>query len=91
MNSNIIKTIKYKDYNINIYFNEYAQNPREWENLGTMYCIHSRYNLGDKENIDKEEMFSIIKDKNNIVLDLYLYDHSGLSISCNTNFPFNRR
>ena len=23
--------------------------PREWDNLGTMVCFHSRYNLGDEQ------------------------------------------
>lgn len=28
---------------------EYPESPREWDNLGTMYCWHSRYNLGDEQ------------------------------------------
>jgi len=25
-------------------------NPREWDNVGSMICWHSRYNLGDTHN-----------------------------------------
>ena len=27
---------------------DYPDNPRSWDNIGTMVCFHSRYNLGDK-------------------------------------------
>src|SRR5690606_25538730 len=30
-----------------------AENPREWDNLGTMVCSHSRYNLGDEDGQEK--------------------------------------
>jgi hypothetical protein len=29
------------------------ETPREWDNLGTMLCFHSRYNLGDEEAKNK--------------------------------------
>ena len=25
-----------------------SDDPRSWDNIGTMVCFHSRYNLGDK-------------------------------------------
>ena len=30
-----------------IYLDDNPESPREWSNLGTMVCWHSRYNLGD--------------------------------------------
>lgn len=43
-----IDTIEYKGYHINIYYDEYPENPREfYQPLGTMVCFHKRYNLGD--------------------------------------------
>lgn len=61
---------------------ELAESPREWDNLGSMVCFHGRYKLGDKHN---ESTTSVLqKSKNDtdyISLPLYLYDHSGLSIS----------
>jgi len=59
-------------------------NPREdAEPMGRMYCWHSRYDLGDKkdkgyagEDFDRE-----YTDENSLILPLYLYDHSGITIS----------
>lgn len=78
------------DYEIRILHDEYAESPREsWDNLGKMLCRkHSNYNLGDKHNYpfdlhdSWEEMEEALKKTENacIVLPLYLYDHSGLTI-----------
>jgi hypothetical protein len=66
-----------------------ADSPRNWDNLGTMICFHNRYDLGDKHNYNAddysgwEEMKqAIIKEENPaVILPLYMYDHSGISIS----------
>lgn len=48
--------------------------PRTWDNAGTMVCKHGGYNLGDtEEEPDNYE--------DCIVLPLYLYDHSGITMS----------
>ncbi len=39
-------------YLIEILNDEDPENPREWDNLGTMVCFHRHYNLGDKHNFD---------------------------------------
>jgi hypothetical protein len=67
-----------------------SESPREWNNLGTMSCFHNRYNLGDKDPIVSTDDYNswdemkeaLIKEHNaKIVLPLYLYDHSGITIS----------
>ena len=30
---------------LEIYFDSSPQNPRNWDNLGTMVCLHRRYSL----------------------------------------------
>lgn len=51
--------------------------PRENDNLGTMYCQHGKYNLGDKvTNLPVD-----ITDGSYIILPLYLYDHSGITMA----------
>jgi hypothetical protein len=66
------------------------QNPRtDYENAGTMVCFHRRYTLGDKHNIDHGDFNShaeieahLIKEYNAvIILPLYLYDHSGITMA----------
>jgi hypothetical protein len=123
----MIDTIEYKDYIINIDQDEIAENPRKWDNLGTMICFHNRYSLGDKHSYYNSDAFirelaieldeslelkldywesgngwkyinkqensfklceSIVNklihksiNKHYIILPLYLYDHSGITIS----------
>jgi len=60
---------------------ESPESPREWDNMGTMICFRSRYNLGDKHNYSREEAEELSKGKDIISLPLYLYDHSGITIS----------
>ncbi len=40
-------TQEYKGYTIKINIDEFAESPREWNNMGTMICKHNRYLLGD--------------------------------------------
>ena len=65
------------------------ESPRGWDNLTTMLCFHNRYNLGDKTEY-KSDMFEGWEDMKNKLVDtedvhtilpLYLYDHSGITIS----------
>lgn len=59
-----------------------ASSPREFDNLGVMACWHRRYNLGDVQpKEDPEEWLKANAPKGSIVLPLYLYDHSGISMS----------
>jgi hypothetical protein len=44
---NVVHEEEYKGYTIKIELDDDAGSPREWDNVGTMACWHSRYNLGD--------------------------------------------
>lgn len=60
----------------------YPMNPREWDNLGTIVCFHRRYDLGDKHKFSEpSEVENYIEETKAIALNVYLYDHSGLSLS----------
>lgn len=64
-------------------------NPREWDNLGTMICFHNKYNLGDKHNYNSNQfnswdelLYQLKKDqKLAVIIPIYMYDHSGITIS----------
>jgi len=94
---NTVETIDYKGYTIDIAIDEDPQNPRENDNLDTMICFNKRYFLGDKHDYKKEDFNTwdelkaqIIKDHNPIVINpLYIYDHSGISISMSHEYPYN--
>lgn len=78
-----------KKFELEIEQDSSPESPREWDNLGTMVCFHKRYDLGDdnsycSNNYDGwEEMKEDIIEKENVhtILPLYLYDHSGITMS----------
>ena len=73
-----INTIKYV---VTLEQDEWAESPREWDNLGTMLCLHRNYNLGDEPNVSWDEMESLVSQRSVVSLPLYLYDHSGITMS----------
>jgi hypothetical protein len=67
---------------VKVHHDENAESPREWDNLGVMACWHRRYNLGDVQpKEDPAEWFKENAPEGSVVLPLYLYDHSGLTMS----------
>ena len=70
-------------HTVNIFPDEDPPNPRkEFDHLGTMVCFHRRYNLGDRHEFrDPDEFTDFLKNEKPICLPLYLYDHSGITIS----------
>lgn len=91
-----VNTITNENYRLEIFYDEHPNCPRSWHNLGTMICFHRRYSLGDKHNYDHNDYSgwgemeeAIIKNENvAVILPLYLYDHSGITISTS---PFDCR
>lgn len=83
---NATKTIEFSDgTTLNIFQDCDPESPRSWDNNGIMVCFHSRYILGDEHNHKTPQDFREWMDEqgNDIIacLPLYLYDHSGLTIS----------
>jgi hypothetical protein len=60
------------------------QNPRtDFENFGHMVCFHRRYALGDKHSMsvgEAKEFVERIEKDGAVVLPLFLYDHSGITM-----------
>ncbi len=91
------------NYTIKVEQDDFAESPREWDNLGTMTCWHRRHILGDvdaiRAGIDSEQFWfdlagiddngeegdleraKKIAWEKNIILPLYLYDHSGITMN----------
>jgi hypothetical protein len=70
------------NYTVKVEYDSDPMNPRtEWDNAGTMVCWHNRYTLGDEQ--PKEDPSEYLADlpKDSLVLELYLYDHSGITMS----------
>ena len=91
--NDIIETIEYKGYNINIFASEYCESPREWDNLGEIVGYCKDYDIYDVENKFSGESGSNfgdfklylesedIKLKDVVYLPVYAYIHSGITIS----------
>ncbi len=81
---NLIAQKTVNTYTIKIYQDNDPKNPRkEWDNFGQMICFHKRYSLGDPHKWDINSFHEFLdENKNNIVyLNLYLYDHSDITMS----------
>jgi len=72
---------------VNSYYDE-ADNPRENCNLGKMFCLHQKYIIGDKHNYSGNDFSSweevkefIEEDDVVVILPVYMYDHSSITIS----------
>jgi hypothetical protein len=84
-----METINYKGYTIEIKPDENPNNPLEDDNFGTIVCFHKRYKLGDKTNIKSDDFSSwnelethICQElKAAVILPVYMYDHSGITIN----------
>jgi hypothetical protein len=76
------------DYLVRTYYDNYPDNPRNWDNLGTMVCFHKRYDLGDTTDYRSQDYDAWGDLRNDIeenegevtILPLYLYDHGGITI-----------
>jgi hypothetical protein len=84
------ESLEYKGYTIKIEIDSDPMNPRtEFDNACKMACFHKRYNLGDKHDYNHDdynnwdEMEKAIKRNEDVALiePLYMYDHSGITIS----------
>ena len=79
------ETITYKGYDIDIKVDENGLNPRvDYSNGGTMVCFHGRYNLGDEDHgFENPQALQDYVDSDEVLakLDLFLYDHSGITMS----------
>jgi hypothetical protein len=74
----------YRGFHISIRYDRDPENPRKaWDNAATMVCFHGRYDLGDEDHDYSNPAESIegICTDENYWLPLYLYDHSGITIS----------
>ena len=82
----IIENEKYK---LEIFEDLDPTDPREFDNLGTMVCFHNRYAFGDETELkssdfsswDELESYLYKTEKALIVVPVFLYDHSGLSVN----------
>jgi len=84
-----VETFTVGDLTARIELDPEPPDPRDADNLGTMICLHRRYSLGDEHGYRAEDHSgwedleqAILRDHPGaVVLPLYLFDHSGLTMS----------
>ena len=83
------ESIEHAGLTIRIEPDDDPESPREWDSFGKMVCFHRRYDLGDEHDYRSDdysgwdEMEDAIQQEEDaaVVLPLYLYDHSGITMS----------
>ena len=81
----------YKKHNIDICYDTSPESPREWSNLCVVHISHSNYAFGDVNHNSREsirEAEAEARRNGDKILPLYMYDHSGITISLS---PFSCR
>lgn len=80
-----VETFDVGPLTVEIRYDETSYGPRfEQDNLSRLICWHRRYNLGDKHGFGSPDDFKdwwTAYGKGGILLPLFLYDHSGITIS----------
>lgn len=82
----------------------YDRSSREWilqDKYGDKWCTENTFWAGTLKGSEtvKECILDILPinalkelaDRKNVILPLYLYDHSGITISCSHSYPYNDR
>jgi hypothetical protein len=79
----LIETIEYKGYDIEIGYDDLCESPikDEYCSLPDFVTWHRHYELGNMKFADKESFLNFAKTNKCRIYPLYLYDHSGLTIS----------
>ena len=57
------------------------ESPRSWDNLGVIATWHRNYTLGDEQPEEEPEEYIKSLPKYTIILPVYMYDHSGITLS----------
>jgi len=84
---NLAKEVKHAGKSVKVFYDEDPINPRkEYDNITEIAHWHRRYDFGKQvdRGITSEEMVELAKEAGDpilAILPLYLYDHSGITIS----------
>lgn len=80
-------TFENDKYKVEITHDTFAESPRSWCPMGKMLCFHRGYSLPKEVDIDSNdfngwaEMKQYLERHYAVVLPLYMYDHSGITIA----------
>ena len=78
----LIDTYEGEKYVLEIHNDDCCESPRDWVDSKTLICWHSRYRIGDSHKYSDFESFTEdVREEDNLILPVYMLDHSGISLS----------
>jgi hypothetical protein len=86
----IEQTITVGNISVEIFYDQFADNPREWDNETKFIMFHRRYNLPNEAGIDHNdyaswaEMEEALQLQYKWVYPVFMYDHGGVAFSINS-------
>jgi hypothetical protein len=86
-NQHLLEKVEYKGYTIEVYSDEFADSPREHDEMAQFFFFHRRYRLGDENPLKAEdfsgwaEMQKKLQKEFRLVVPVYMYDHGSISLS----------
>ena len=94
-----VETTQYKGCKILMYNDAVPHDPRDWDNLGIMYCRHSRYRgLGDEDGrypashylpfnkMEHTGCAELLRKSKSEWCSIYMMEHSGIWLRCDSGF-----
>ena len=81
-------------YKVEVDNDTFADDPRNWDNLGKWVCAHKRYTLPNEIDFDFDDFDSwsevegALAKRFDYVIPLYMYDHSALSFNLYGKSPY---
>jgi hypothetical protein len=84
------QTIQVDDISVEVFYDQYAESPRQWDNMTKFIMFHRLYNLPHEVDIHHQnysswdEMEAELQQMYKWVYPVYMYDHSGLAFSINS-------
>ncbi len=81
-----VETFENEGRKVALFRDDDPSSPRTYDNLSHMVCVHRRYILGDEQRNEGETEEELRERVPGIIalLPLYLYDHSGITMSTGT-------
>jgi len=82
--SDAVETIDYKNHKIEIFHDVCGTSPRENDNMCIFHIAHRNYAFGERQWMNRQEVDDAQREaeaKGDICVPLYMYDHSGITIS----------
>ena len=79
--------ITVENITVEIFYDQFADSPREWDNSTKFVMFHKRYNLPNEIGIDHNdysswsEMQEALQEKYKHGWAVFMYDHSGVTLS----------